>query len=127
MPGLDRELDPVAGDYVPNGKGGTKTTRSAATAVVHQFRLSHNTWPGDPDAGIRNQILDRAKSSPPTAVAIEDMTRDALQPLVDLDWITVPRVVVERQPAGRVAHEVVAVDRQTGEELRLTKLATFNP
>lgn len=126
MAGLDRVLDPQTKDYVLGANGAWQTTRTAATAIYHAVKGNFGQWPGDPDAGSRFFELARAKSiAAKSAIVLADISRGALKPLVDEGRITEPQIVAERE-IDRVAQSVVVYDRQTGEQLSLTRLLSFN-
>ncbi len=126
MAGVDREIDPFTRDYVSDGKGGTKTTRSAMTKLHHQFRTPKGSWFGDADAGSRFHELEQARSSVRTPRIVEDMTREACAPLVEEGAVTSPTVNVERD-LDQVRYEFFTTDLQTNEDLDLGNLTPVNP
>jgi hypothetical protein len=127
MPGLDRRIDPITGDYVHDGDGATETTRSALPQVYHQLRLGKRTWFGDPDAGIDRARYERRANSRRTELAYDDALKEALAPLVAEGSISRPQTRHQRESGGRLVHEATATDLQTGDQLDLTRLVPLNP
>lgn len=125
MAGLDRSIDPLTRDYVEDGAGGWETTRDASTAIWHQVQGRLGGWAGDPQAGSRFHTLARAKSSSRTPAVVADIARGALRPLVAAGLISEPDIIVERD-RSRIASETTVTDLQTGEQLDLTDLLSFN-
>ncbi len=127
MPGLDREIDPRTGDYISDpATGTTKKVRNALPAVYHQIRTKLGSWFGDPTAGSRFFELDRAKSTLQTPNVITDIMIAAMQPLVDVNVVTVPITVVDRD-VDRVEFETTVEDLQSGESIDLTDFISLNP
>jgi len=126
MAGKDRALDPLTGDYVPDGKGGWKYTTLADTKCYHQLKTARNTWPGDPDAGSDYALLDRKDTDEEIARAA-DMTRDALQPLLDLNLIADLKLETGRDEGGRPVIQSTVTDTQSGAEVELTALLPYGP
>jgi phage gp46-like protein len=125
MPGWDRTIDPVTGDYIDDGAGGTETTMTAQTAIHHQLQGELGSWAGDDLAGSRFHTLARAKNSLRTPQVLEDMARECLRPLVAEGLISEPEIVVERD-VNRIAIETTCRDLQSGEELVVTTVLPFN-
>ncbi len=51
MPGYDRTIDPMTGDYVDAAGGAFEETLTLASAVYHQVKGELDHWVGDPSAG----------------------------------------------------------------------------
>lgn len=125
MAGLDRLIDSATGDYLDDGAGGTKTTRSAITKLHHQLKTPLGSWFGDPLAGSRLHELERSKNSVRSPRVIEDMVRECCLPLQEESAIGEVTFRAERG-IDAVEWEANAKDLQTGEDLDLSDLLPVN-
>lgn len=114
MPGWDLEIDPITKDYVDDGHGSFKTTRTAETAIIHQFLTQKNRWVGDPDAGSRIYQLPR-KLSDATVRSALDICKEAMGPLLAAGLVTDYELVSDRDQRGRLAIVGSVHDVQAGE------------
>jgi hypothetical protein len=110
--GRDRVL--VDGDYVSDGRGGRQTTTTAAPKCYHALRTALNTWPGRASRGAAFAELER-KDSDEEAARMEDMTRVALQPIVDEGGISDLEIETGRDQLGRRVVQWTARDVQSGQ------------
>jgi len=123
MPGLDRQMDPVTKDYIDDGAGGLKTTRTAATACHHQILGDLDAWVGDPEAGSAVTRIPR-KDTEGNALAMRDAVEGALRPLAAAAIVAGVEVRVERPAIGRRVIVASAQDIQAG-ELDLSPLVPY--
>lgn len=80
--GFDQELDPTSSDYTDTDDGAWGETASSRSAVMCQLSIRYNSWPADPDAGVR--LYEMLESGDPvTPDMVEDDTKRAMQVLVD--------------------------------------------
>lgn len=112
--GRDRVLKD--GDYVRGANGSWETTTSAATKAYHQLRTARNTWAGDPTAGADFHTLERKDSEAEIARAA-NMTKAAMQRLVDKGVIRDLKIETGRDQANRPVVQWTAVDVQSGEAI----------
>ena len=126
MAGRDRQIDPKTGDYIRDAATGSwKTTRDSSTAVYHQIKGNLGGWAGDELAGSRFHRLAQAKSSLQTPAVIEDMSRQAMAPLVEDGRITEP-VLAQDRNVDKIANSITVTDLQTESDLDLTALIPMN-
>ena len=115
MAGRSRVIDPITRDYVTDGKGGRKTTLTAATSLYHAFQGRRDKWGGDPDHGSDVWRLARDRLTADAAQRAENAMRIAAQPFLDEGMIRSFEVRADREPAtGRILIETAAVDAQAG-------------
>lgn len=124
MAGLDRAINPLTGDYIDDGKGGWKYTALADTKCYHQLKTARNTWPGDPDAGADFNLLTRKETDEEIARAA-DMVRDALKPLINLNYVSDLILETGRDEAGRPAIQSSVTDTQSGAPVELDALVPY--
>lgn len=126
MSGIDRQIDPVTRDYIRDASTGEwATTRDSSTAVYHQIKGELAGWAGDELAGSRFHRLAQAKSSLQTPAVIEDMSRQAMKPLVDEGLVSEPQLETERD-VDQIAHSITVLDLQTEAEIDLTDIIPMN-
>lgn len=124
MAGFNRTIDPQTRDYVSDGDGGTKKSRTAETPIYYQVKTQLGQWWGDPAAGSRFFELERSKSSLRTPVVIRDIFSQCFAPLVADGRITEPELESERR-GDRIDTQIESIDLSTGETLDLVNLLTF--
>lgn len=121
MPGLDHALDPITGDWMPDGKGGFLTTEGNESAVHHALSDKRG-WPGDEKAG--SKVRDLAKMTAPQAAAeAPNLIRGALQPLIDDGLLRDVIITVERD-RSRVFIRTEIIDA-AGARVDVTHLTPF--
>jgi phage gp46-like protein len=117
MPGLDRKLDPLTGDYLSDTVGGYVETESIQPALYHQLKTERGRWWGDADAGC-DLYLVRASNLDQTAVVFaKDAIRTALQPFVEAGQARDLVVEAVGGALGRLTVAISLVDTATGEAL----------
>lgn len=114
MAGRDRKLDPITGDYIPDGRGGWQTTRTIQTAVHHQIHGERGRWAGDKDAGSEIHLLPK-KNTESTMQRGADVIREALAVFEADGRATDVQVAVDRDQRGRQAFRASIRDTQSGE------------
>lgn len=83
MPGYDRKLDPVTGDYIDDGAGGWEYVDTIETEVIHAVKDRRNQWDGDPSAGSDIHTLETANLGERDRLLAKRIMEVALQPFVD--------------------------------------------
>lgn len=127
MPGRDRVIDPLTGDYVSDGRGGYKTTNNLSTAIWHQLQGKKGKWVGDPDKGSLIFTLEREPNSQGAALLAGDFTRAALQIFVDAGQARDLQVVTQRDAQkNRISLASSIVDTSHG-EIDITDLIPGGP
>lgn len=114
MPGYDRTLDPITGDYQDNSGGEYAETLTIATAVYHQLKGERRWW-GDDKAG-SDLYLAKQKGAGVAGVRFaDDAIRAALQPFVDAGLASDIDVQAEGTAGGRIIMATSITDVQHGE------------
>jgi hypothetical protein len=121
MPGLDYELDPITGDWIPDGQGGFKTTDTNAPAVMHALNDKRG-WPGDPNKGGNLEVLT-SMTATEAAAAAPNLIHVALQPMIDDGFLRDVEVAVERE-IDKVFIKTEIID-SAGGRLDVTDLTPF--
>lgn len=119
MPGLDRMLDPVTGDYIDAPGGEYEETLTAAPALYHQMKTPLGRWWGDLDAGSLLHLLRQRGADEPTVRFAEDAALQALDRLVVDGLIESPAAAASADRRGRMHLSTSCVDIQTGQPLKL--------
>lgn len=116
MPGLDRMLDPVTGDYIDAAGGEYEETVTAAPAMVHQLKGQKRRWWGDKDAGCDLYIVATKGMDGVNLARAENAALSGLQRLVEDGLIREPRAKAgtSSEQASRMELETTAIDVQTG-------------
>lgn len=115
MAGRSRVIDPLTRDYVVDGKGGRKTTRTVQTSLYHAFQGRRGRWPGDDNHGSDIWRLVRERLTADSPARAENAMRVAAQPFLDEGLLRSFEARAEREPiTGRLLIETAAVDAQTG-------------
>lgn len=117
MPGYDRKLDPLTGDYMDAPGGEYAETLGAETAVQHALRGERDRWWGDPNRGSRLYQIRTRNLNQPTVAWTENEVLAALQPLIDEGLIADPQFRSEADARGRMRMETTMNDLATGEPL----------
>lgn len=119
MPGLDRQLDPMTGDYVDAGRGEYSETPTIQPAVYHQFMTERGAWCLDADAGSDLHLVLRRVLNRDTIVFAIDVAKTTLQPFVDAGLARDVRVNAEGSDRGLLTMEVALTDTATGQEIAM--------
>ena len=114
MAGKDRVIDPVTGAYVVDDDGQYVYTEDARTMAYHQINTPYNSWPGDFEAGRKQNPTN---TGPRDLADIRQSYLACLQRLVDEGVAAEPTVRVSASAdgvPGRVLVETTIDDRQAG-------------
>jgi phage gp46-like protein len=125
MPGLDRLLDPVTRDYVPDGRGSTQKTATAQTKLHHALLGDAEKWSLDADSGSTLWQFKRSNASEEVLGQVRAAQEAALRPLMRDQIIDQLEVEGVRDTTHRFLIESEARDVQTGEQLNLSPLMPF--
>lgn len=115
MPGYDRKIDPLTGDYVDAPGGAYAETLTIQPQLYHQLRTPRGQWWGDPDAGSDLYLIKQLDKG--TLVFAKDATSSALRPFVEAGQARDLRVEATGSELGRLSLEVAITDTTTGEPL----------
>lgn len=123
MPGRDRRIDALTGDYIKAAGGEYETTTTIEPAVYHQLKTERGRWCGDLSAGsdlylVRTRGLNRG-----AVVFAQNAVRLALQPFVEQRLAKDLRVTAEGTETGRLVMETAITDVQGGVPITFTDIA----
>lgn len=113
MAGRDRKLDPVTGDYLPDGKGGCLHVTTIETEVLHQQRERFNRWWGDRFSGSRLWELQTGNLDPATLALAKRWAELAMQGFIDSGRARDLRVSVVKD-GQRISISTSMTDVQNG-------------
>ncbi len=114
MPGYDRKIDPLTGDYVDAPGGAYAETFTIEPSVYHQMKTERNRWWGDPDAGSDLYLVKQQGTGVAGQRFAENALRAALQPFVDQGLAADIETEVEVTARGRVIAAASLTDIQQG-------------
>lgn len=83
MPGRDRKLDPLTGDYIPDGAGGWEMVDTIESEVMHRLRDRYDSFAGDPSHGSKLHLVTQGNLSNVDRLRAKGYAELALQPIVD--------------------------------------------
>lgn len=113
VPGYDRQLDPLTGDYVDATGGEYAETLTIAPAVYHQVKGERRWW-GDPDHGSDLYLVKQQGTGIAGQRFAENAIRAALQVLADAGLADDVEVVAEGHANGRIVMQTAITDVQHG-------------
>jgi len=77
MPGMDKELNPLTGDYTG------RAVKNLQNAVYIRLRTPLGTWWADKSIGSLLHLLQREKDVARVSLLAEQYAKEALQPILD--------------------------------------------
>jgi phage gp46-like protein len=117
MPGFDRKIDPISGDYVDAPGGEYAETASIQPQIYHQLNTQRARWWGDFEAGCDLYLVKQRGLSQGTVVFAKDTTKTALQGFVEAGQARDLSVEAVGSELGRLSVEIAITDTSTGERL----------
>lgn len=114
MPGLDRVLSPLTGDYVSAPGGEFAETLTISTALFHQMKTERNRWSLDPAAGSDLHLAKHYGAGVGGKVFTENAIREAAKPLVDEGLAADVEVEIAADARGRIVAVASITDVQHG-------------
>ena len=117
MPGYDRKIDNVTGDYVDAPGREFAETRTIQPQVYHQLKTPRGLWWGDWTAGCDLYLVKQRGLNQDTVVFAKDAIKVAMQPFVEVGQARDLVIDAVADALGRLSPEVSFTDTTTGEAL----------